>query len=73
MEQKLKSRRISTPVLNMLREKRFGAFFKASISGDELSFVGYAFVDTTDLCETAGTGHATGPAVALKMQSSLDH
>ena len=64
---------ISTPVLNMMREEGFGAFLKASISGDEVSFVGYAFVDDTDLCETAGIGHATGPAVALKMQSSLDH
>ena len=64
---------ISTPVLNMMREEGFDAFFKASISGDELGFVGYAFVDDTDLCETAGTGHATGPAVALQMQRSLDH
>jgi hypothetical protein len=50
---------ILTPVLNMMREEGVGAFFKASISGDELSFVGYAFVDDTDLCETAVTGHAT--------------
>jgi hypothetical protein len=50
---------ISTPVLNMLREERLDAFFKAAISGDKFSFVGYAFVDDTDLCETAVTGHAT--------------
>ena len=40
---------VSTPVLNMLRKEGYGAFFEASISGEKLTFVGYAFVDDTDL------------------------
>jgi hypothetical protein len=36
---------LSTPILNMLQDKGYGAFFKAALSGSTLSFVGYAFVD----------------------------
>ena len=40
---------VSTPVLNMLRSEGYGAFFQTAISGDRVSFVGYSFVDDTDL------------------------
>jgi len=40
---------VSTPVLHMLRSEGLGAFFEASVSGDRLFFVGYSFVDDTDL------------------------
>jgi hypothetical protein len=48
---------VSTPVLNMLRAEGHGAFFKAAISGEEISFVGYAFVDDTDLVTTGKRGN----------------
>ena len=43
---------VSSPVLQILKKEGFGAFFKASISGDDIELVGYAFVDDTDLIQT---------------------
>jgi hypothetical protein len=36
---------VSTPVLDLLQAVGYGAFFKAVISGQEIHFVGYGFVD----------------------------
>jgi hypothetical protein len=44
---------VSTPVLNMLRHEGYGAYFRTAITGTTISFVGYAFVDDTDLCITS--------------------
>jgi hypothetical protein len=44
---------VSSPVLQILRPEGFGAFFKATLSGDDIRLVGYAFVDDTDLIQTA--------------------
>ena len=40
---------VSTPVLNMLQAEGCGAVFKTAMSGTTVTFVGYAFVDNTDL------------------------
>jgi len=63
---------VSTPVLNMLRAEGHGAFFKAAISGDDISFVGYAFVDDTDLVSTSKTLSPTGKEVSELLQESVD-
>jgi hypothetical protein len=39
---------VSAPVLDMLRGKGYGCYFKCALSGEEISFVGYAFVDDYD-------------------------
>jgi hypothetical protein len=44
---------VSTPVLDLLRAEGYGAVFKAVISGQEIHFVGYDFVDDVDLIATA--------------------
>lgn len=44
---------VSTPLLNMLRNSGVGSFFKSPISGKDIRFVGYAFVDDTDLIRAA--------------------
>ena len=44
---------VSTPILNLLRAEGYGAFFKAALSGTEIHFVGYGFVDNVDLIVTA--------------------
>ena len=62
---------VSTPVLNMLRAEGYGAFFEASISHEKMSFVGYAFVDDTDLVVTAKKESDTFREVAVAMQGSL--
>jgi hypothetical protein len=40
---------ISTPIFNMLRSMGFGMKMRSPISDQELSFVGFGFVDDTDL------------------------
>jgi hypothetical protein len=63
---------VSTPVLNMLRAKGYGAFFRTVLSGESISFVGYAFVDDTDLIISPDDTTATGNDVAARMQALLD-
>ncbi len=40
---------LSSPLLNLLRSKGFGCDFKSPFSKEDLQFVGYAFVDDTDI------------------------
>lgn len=63
---------VSTPVLQVMRSEGFGTFFKTCITGHDIRFVGYSFVDDTDLIQTAKTPHDTEAAVALEMQRALD-
>ena len=58
-------------MIYLLHDEGYGAFFKASISGTELSFVGYAFVDNTDLVSNPAE-QVTLQEVAHKMQEMLD-
>jgi hypothetical protein len=63
---------VSTPVLNMLQAEGCGACFRAAITGDEVHFVGYAFVDDTDLFASSDCSDATGADMAAALQKSLD-
>lgn len=60
---------VSTPVLNMLRDKGLGAEFRSAISDNEAALVGYAFVDDTDL--VASKPNITPATVLSAMQDSL--
>jgi hypothetical protein len=62
---------ISTPVLNMLRTHGFGIKISSCISGEYLHFVGYSFVDNTDLVEFPEET-TTADQVAQSMQESID-
>ncbi len=62
---------ISTPVLNLLRTHGFGIKITSCISGDYLHFVGYCFVDDTDLVEFPGEV-TTASTVAASIQQSVD-
>ena len=62
---------VSTLVIYLLHDKGYGAFFKASISGTELSFVGYAFVNNTNLV-TIPDKQATSHEIAKEMQDMVD-
>jgi hypothetical protein len=42
----------------------YGAYFRTAITGTTISFVGYAFVDDTDLCITGQNPHDTEADVA---------
>jgi hypothetical protein len=64
---------VSTPVLKVMRAEGFGTFFKACISGESIRFVGYSFVDDTDLTiQTAKTPQDTKQEVADEMQCALN-
>jgi len=62
---------ISTPILDMLCEVGFGAGFKLAISGTQVSFVGYSFIDDTDLVQTGPSLISTGLEVIPLMQVAL--
>jgi hypothetical protein len=46
--------------------------FKTSISGAHIRFVGYAFADDTDICQTGQDEFTTGEEVATQMQGAMD-
>ena len=47
---------VSSPLLQILKEDGFGTFFKKAISQNLIRIVGYAFVDDTNLIQTAQPG-----------------
>jgi hypothetical protein len=62
---------VSSPVLQILRQEGYGAFFKAAISGEAILLVGYAFVDNTNLIQTGKTIDATFDEVFQLAQDEL--
>jgi Reverse transcriptase (RNA-dependent DNA polymerase) len=62
---------VSTPLLNMIRSKGLGCHIISPISKTHVSFVGYSFVDDTDLIQTASTG-LTHDNVVQMLQESID-
>jgi len=44
---------VSTPILDLLQQEGYGATFQASVSGNLIQFVGYSFVNDTDLIQLA--------------------
>ena len=63
---------VSTPVLKVMQKEGFGTFFRACITGNTIHFVGYSFVDDTDLIQTARTPNETETEVASEMQRALN-
>jgi hypothetical protein len=49
---------VSTPVLKMMKDEGFGFVKKTSIEGKQLHFVGYRFVDDTDIIQSGQPGGA---------------
>jgi hypothetical protein len=64
---------VSTPVLNMLRENGFGATFELAITGGDVRLVGFAFVDDSDIIQTAATLDEHGSVLNKRAQEALDH
>ena len=63
---------VSTPVLKVMRSEGFGTFFRASICSEEIRFVGYSFVDDTDLIQTARHPQESELSVASEMQRAIN-
>jgi hypothetical protein len=60
---------VSTPLLNLLISKGLGCSFISPISKSHVSFVGYMFVDDTDLIQTVPTGKPYTEVLSLLQQS----
>ena len=64
---------LSTPLLNMMRKAGHGGHFKSPITKESFHFVGYAYVDDTDLVEfNALDPNITIDEVMANMQQALD-
>jgi hypothetical protein len=63
---------VSSPLLDIMREEGFGTFFKTSLSAKVVRFVGYAFVDDTDLIQTGKDGSETGLEILEQMQVGVN-
>jgi hypothetical protein len=63
---------LSSPLLNMLRTKGFGCEFISPFSKELIKFVGYAFLDDTDVLvsKPSMTSHSV---VTSSLQSAVDH
>jgi hypothetical protein len=64
---------VSTPVLEMLRKNGFGATFEFAISGGSVRLVGFAFVDDSDIIQTAATLDEHGSVLNARAQEAIDN
>jgi hypothetical protein len=62
---------VSTPLLNILREKGFGMDYITPLSGSRIRFSGFAFVDDTDLLHMMHASSCEGET-RTKIQDALD-
>jgi len=62
---------ISTPLLNLLRKKGYGCKLVDPISGNRYRFVGYTFVDDTDIIESKPM-YSGADQTSRSLQCSMD-
>jgi hypothetical protein len=62
---------VSTPVLKMMKDEGFRFIYKTSIEGKQLHFVGYSFVDDTDIIQSVQPGEPF-QVLATRMQADMD-
>ena len=62
---------ISSPLLQVLKEDGYGTYFCTALSDKPIRIVGYAFVDDTDLIQTANS-EDTYDDVHRKMQEAIN-
>jgi hypothetical protein len=58
-------------VLKMMKDEGFGFMHKTSIEGKQLHFVGYSFVDDTDIIQS-GQPEEPFKVLATRMHSAMD-
>jgi hypothetical protein len=62
---------VSTPVLEMMKDEGFGFMNKTSIKVKQLHFMGYNFVDDTDIIQSGKPGEPF-QVLAMRMQAAMD-
>eukprot|EP00957_Ditylum_brightwellii_P048416 3674617-Ditylum_brightwellii.AAC.1 len=63
---------VSTPILNALCKKGFGAAFKCCISEDEFKLARYCFVDDSTIVQMAPSPIIPANEVVKKAQEEID-
>jgi hypothetical protein len=63
---------VSTPVLEMMRKNGHGAVFRLAISGASIKLVGFAFVDDSDIIQTASELDGDIDELLFAAQQGLD-
>jgi hypothetical protein len=64
---------VSTTVLNDIQAEGFSTFFNASLlSGESIWFVGYCFVDDTNMIQTSRTHQSMEQEFKSEMQWALN-
>ncbi len=63
---------LSSPLLNLLRSKGFGCEFISPLSNTPLHFVGYAFVDDTDVIVSRPSMDSYGEVIQ-NLQAAVNH
>jgi hypothetical protein len=58
-------------VLKMMKDEGFGCMYKTSIEGKKLHFVGYSFVDDTDIIQAGQPGEPF-QVLGMRMQAAMD-
>ena len=61
---------VSTPVLEMMQAQGHLCHFRTAITGEEIRFIGCAFVDDANLLVTSPSLEAEHTEVAMRMQNS---
>jgi hypothetical protein len=62
---------VSPPVLKMMKDEGFGFMYKTSIESKQLHFVGYSFVDDTDIIQSGQPGEPF-QVLDRRMQANMD-
>jgi hypothetical protein len=62
---------VSTPVLKMMKDEGFWFMYKTSIEGKQLHFIGYSFVDDTDIIQSSQPGEPF-QVLDMRMQDVMD-
>jgi hypothetical protein len=55
----------------MMKDEGFGCMYKKSIEGKQLHFMGYSFVDDTDIIQS-GQPEEPFQVLAMRIQASMD-
>jgi hypothetical protein len=63
---------VSTPVLEMMRKNGHGAVFRLAIKGEDVRMVGFAFVDDSDILQTATHLDGDIDELLVQAQTGLD-
>ena len=63
---------VSTPIFDSMRRRGFGIYLQCPLSGEEFHFIGYAFVDDTDLCTSDDPTKPVPEYIIPRVQESLN-